>query len=77
MVEDTLKTLDKMILNLKKDEKIGYVYYNTNSEIYKAINSQPKYKDHIDFYKGNSAQGLEGKYWIIETNPNKTDESLL
>ena len=76
-IKNISKSLDKMILHLKDGEKIGYVYYDTKSPIYQAITSQPKYSDHIDLYKGNSAQGFEGKYWIIETNPNKSTKEFL
>ena len=71
------KELDKLIPNLAKGEKIGYVYFDTESPIYKELSSKPKYWDHIQPYKGNSAQGLEGNYWIIETNPKKSDDNIL
>lgn len=76
-VTSITKTLDKLIPNLAKGEKIGYVYYDTESPIYKELSSKPKYWDHIQPYKGNSAQGLEGNYWIIETNPKKSDDNIL
>ena len=76
-VSEVTKELDKLIPKLAKGEKIGYVYFDTESPIYKELSSKPKYWDHIQTYKGNSAQGLEGNYWIIETNPKKSDDNIL
>lgn len=76
-VAEVTKELDKLIPKLAKGEKIGYVYFDTESPIYKELSSKPKYWDHIQTYKGNSAQGLEGNYWIIETNPKKSDDNIL
>ena len=76
-VTEVTKELDKLIPKLAKGEKIGYVYFDTESPIYKELSSKPKYWDHIQPYKGNSAQGLEGNYWIIETNPKKSDDNIL
>lgn len=78
--EDTTivtQTLDKMLASLSKGEKIGYVYSDTNSPLYKVLTSTPKYWDHIQPYKGNSAQGLEGKYWIIEPSTNNISDIAL
>lgn len=58
-----------MIETLKDGQKIGYIYTNKSSAIYQAL-SQDQYKNFIDFREGGSAQGLEGQYYIIETNPN-------
>ena len=76
-VSEVTKELDKLIPKLAEGEKIGYVYFDTESPIYKELSSKPKYWDHIQTYKGNSAQGLEGNYWIIETNPKKSDDNIL
>lgn len=76
-VAEVTKELDKLIPKLAKGEKIGYVYFDTESPIYKELSSKPKYWDHIQTYKGNSAQGSEGNYWIIETNPKKSDDNIL
>ena len=76
-VKSVEESLNKMIAKLGKDEKIGYVYNDTKSKLYQLINSTPKYKDHVEFYKGNSAQGLEGKYWLIEPNVKSSEYSLM
>jgi len=59
------------------DEKIGYIYHSTDTELYKLLTT--KYKDKIVAYKDSDAQGLEGKYYIIENNinPNVSDSVLL
>mgnify|MGYP006939718699 FL=1 len=76
-VKSVEESLIKMIAKLGKDEKIGYVYNDTKSKLYQLINSTPKYKDHIEFYKGNSAQGSEGRYWIIEPNTKASEYPLM
>ena len=69
-IDQILEGIDKFLANLEKGEKIGYIYYDTNSALYQKLSGTPKYKDHINFYEGNSAQGEEGNYWIIDANPN-------
>lgn len=64
-VKEVTDILDKLIPQLQDGEKIGYIYTNTDSEIYKALMNNPKYKYHIQEYYG-TAQGLEGRYWISE-----------
>jgi hypothetical protein len=39
-------------------DKIGYIYHDENSELYKYLNTH--FKDKINFYKDSDAQGLEG-----------------
>ena len=59
------KDIELMTKNLLPGEKIGYIYYNADSELYKVLSSST-YKDKFDFKQGNSSQGLEGKYYIME-----------
>lgn len=69
--------LDKVIPNLN-GEKIGFTYFKDgDASIFHALSTNQKYKDHIDFYRGNTAQGFEAKYWIIETNPNVDTETYM
>ena len=58
--------IDLMIKTLNSDEKIGFIYHDTSSGIYKHITS--KYGDKIELYKDNKAQGKEGQYYIAELN---------
>lgn len=65
--DDIKNTIDNMIATLKTDEngvkqKIGYVYNNEDSPLYKYLSTKPE----IQLYKGTSAQGLEGQYFIVE-----------
>lgn len=60
--------IDLMIAS-NPNEKIGYIYYSKDTELYKLLES--KYSDKIEFFYGGSAQGLEGTYYIIENDPNK------
>jgi hypothetical protein len=39
-------------------DKIGYIYHDENSELYKYL--EENFKDKINFYKDSEAQGLEG-----------------
>lgn len=69
-VIDQIKSqVDKLINTLEKGEKIGYIYSDISSPIYKLLSSD-EYSEFIDLKEGGSAQGLEGRYYIIETSPN-------
>jgi hypothetical protein len=68
-----LEDIDIMIATLKKDkkgetQKINYIFSNPNSKLYKKLSQDNKYKEHIQFHAGNSSQGKEGQYWIVENN---------
>jgi hypothetical protein len=58
---------------MNPDEKIGFIYYDTDTEIYKLLSSAT-YKDRVDFKQGNSSQGLEGKYYIIDDSAGLENE---
>lgn len=60
-----IQKVDKMISLLQGDEKIKYAYDSEDSELYKKLFNEKKYKDRIDFIKGTGL-GQEGDYWIIE-----------
>ena len=60
-----IPTIDLMI-STSGDEKIGYIYHDTNTELYKLLTT--KYKDKIIPFKDSDAQGLEGKYYIVEND---------
>ena len=61
--------LNKMIPNLKEGEKIGLVYYSKETTFYKTIMGDPKISKYIEEFPGNSSQGKESQYWLIEINP--------
>jgi hypothetical protein len=67
-VKETEAWLDKIIPTLEKGEKIGLIYPVKNSVLYSKIAQNDKYKDYIEAHEGTSAQGLEGRYYIIETD---------
>lgn len=69
VVEDVKADVDKLIQTLNEGEKIGYIYTDTSSPIYKLLSSD-EYSNFIDLKEGGSAQGLEGRYYIIEASPN-------
>lgn len=59
------KDIDLMISTMKPGEKVGFIYYDTDTEIYKLLSSAT-YKDKVDFKQGDTSQGLEGRYYIID-----------
>ena len=72
-IELVKKDIDLMINSMNPDEKIGFIYYDTDTEIYKLLSSAT-YKDRVDFKQGNSSQGLEGKYYIIDDSAGLENE---
>lgn len=72
-VKAVLEDVDLMIKTLKKDkkghpQKINYIFSNPNSKLYKALSKDTKYKEYIQFHAGNTSQGKEGQYWIVEND---------
>ena len=68
-----LEDIDIMIATLKKDkkgetQKINYIFSNSNSKLYKKLSQNNKYKEYVQFHAGNSSQGKEGQYWIVEND---------
>lgn len=60
--------VDKLIKTLEEGQKIGYIFNSKKSPIYEML-SQDEYKDYIDFKFGNTAQGQEGRYYIVDVDP--------
>lgn len=65
--------IDLMLSTLGEGQKLGYIYSDTTTELYKLL-SDATYKDKIDWHEGTSAQGLEGQYYIIEPDVNAQPE---
>ena len=68
-----LEDIDIMIATLKKNkkgepQKINYIFSNPNSKLYKKLSQDNKYKEFVQFHAGNSSQGKEGQYWIVEND---------
>lgn len=72
---EILKYIQTMI-DTSNGEKIGFIYSSKTSPLYQILNTD-KYRDFIDFKEGGSAQGLEGKYYIIEANTNVSSREYL
>ena len=69
ILQDLDEKIQLMIRTLKDpNDKIGYIYHDTESKLYKLI--QEKYSDKVILYKDSEAQGLEGQYYIVENNRN-------
>lgn len=76
MLSQILPDLELMISTLKDGEKIGYIYSDINSPIYKEL-SQDKYSKFIELKQGGVAQGSEGQYYIIELDYNDNSDLFL
>lgn len=72
---EQLKDIIELMASTTEDEKIGYIYHDENSELYKFLTTN--YADKIDPKKDSDAQGLEGKYYIVEANVNGTDKEYI
>ena len=75
-LKQVLTEVDNLIKTLKEGEKIGYIYNDRSSPIYSELASD-KYSQYIDFKKGGKAQGLEGRYYIIEMDPDLNRDRFL
>ena len=66
-IGDLDRTIGIMVDNLGVGEKIGYIYQDETSPIYQyIIQKHPVWASKITPYKGDSAQGQEAPYFIIE-----------
>ena len=68
--------IQKMIDTLKEGEKIGYIYHDENSDLYKWITSTAGIKEHIQSYTEKDAHGEEAQYYIVETNRSGNQDAL-
>ena len=66
----------KMISTLKPNEKIGYIYSDVNSELYKYLTTTDGVKEHIQVYKEKDAHGREAQYYVIENNRASGQDAL-
>lgn len=78
-IKNQIREMIKTLKPIKKGDKeitpkIGYIYNDKNSSIYKFLN-EAGIKEHIDFKEGGTAQGLEGQYYIIDQSISKIDYS--
>ena len=60
--------VDAMIKTLPTNEKIGFIYTKTDTPLYKWLSET--YKDKIEFFADNTAQGKEATYFIAELDEN-------
>lgn len=66
-----MKSVEKIAATLKEGEKIAYITDDENSKLFKTLSQR---KD-IELFKNGAAQGLEGRYFIIDLN-HKTESYL-
>ena len=72
-VDEVIESINKIKKLLKPDEKIGFLYANKDKSILSKI--KEKFGDLIDDKTIDDAQGLEGKYYIIDLSQDGTDVS--
>lgn len=65
-IDKIKEAIGKMKKQLKEGEKIGYLYANKDASSYNKI--KELYGDLIDGKAVEDAQGLEGKYYIVDLN---------
>lgn len=68
--------VQKMINTLNPNEKIGYVFSDTTSELYKWLTETVGIAEHIQPFSDKDAHGREAQYYIIESN-RKTEQDTL
>lgn len=77
--------IDMMLADLGEGETLSYIYYDKNTPLFKLLANNisadgktAEYKGRtINLWEGTSAQGKEGKYWVIEVNPNLDEKSYM
>ena len=74
-LNDMKTDIDKMVSNLNDGEKIGYIWHNKDSKLYKLLSSDP-YKDKVDFKNETAAQGREARYYIVENNRDTKQDDM-
>lgn len=68
--------IKKMISTLKDKEQIGYIYSDTNSELYKWLTSTEGIKEYIVPKMEKDAHGQEAQYYIVENNRREDQDAL-
>lgn len=71
--DEAKKTIDTIFSTATG--KVGYVYHNEDTELYKYLMSN--YADKIDKKHVNDAQGREGQYYIIEPDASVSDDEFI
>ena len=66
-IEEIKAQVDRLIKTLREGEKkIGYIYKDAKSPLYKYLTETEGVKEYIDLKQGGTAQGLEGQYYIVD-----------
>ena len=80
LLQSIQNDVKRMIATLKGSEtepgKIGYIYHDTNSELYKWLTTTDGIKEHIVPLSEKDAHGEEAQYYIVE-NDRKADQNAL
>jgi hypothetical protein len=71
--DDIVQSINKIKKQLEPNEKIGFLYADEEKSLYKKI--KEKFGDLIEGKSIEDAQGLEGKYYIIDFNQKSLKDS--
>lgn len=74
LTDEVKQAISRMINNLDKDnhEQIGFVCSDINSPLAQYLTKTPGIKEHIKLLQNGTAQGLEGRYYIIDFSNSPT-----
>lgn len=81
-IEQQIRRLLDTIIAEDPNGKLGYIYDDASSqnnitEIIEKLAQEEKYKDRIEFRKGNSAQGFENLYYVINLQTPISEENKI
>lgn len=81
-IEQQIRRLLDTIITEDPNGKLGYIYDDASSqnnitEIVEKLAQEEKYKDKIEFRKGNSAQGFENLYYVINLQTPVSEENKI
>ena len=81
-IEQQIRRLLDTIIAEDSNGKLGYIYddessQNNITEVIEKLAQEEKYKDRIEFRKGNSAQGFENLYYVINLQTPISEENKI
>ena len=81
-IEQQIRRLLDTIIAEDPNGKLGYIYDDASSQnnitaIIEKLAQEEKYKDRIEFRKGNSAQGFENLYYVINLQTPISEENKI
>lgn len=74
-INQVVELVSKLAPTLEKEEKIGVISPTADRNLWSTLKS--KFGDIFEFYEGNSAQGREARYFIMDMDINAPDTRTL